>query len=248
MKKNEVFKNVNELIKENNLYHSIIISNDNQLQLEEISLEVIRQIYCFNNSIENDNCKWCLKVINKNNLNTFFLGDGISKINKEDIKSLIINFSSSGLEDNKNKVYVIANGENLSESASNAMLKFLEEPPKNTYAIILTNDRNQILSTIKSRCKLFSIENEIKIDNFDLDLFNIIRNKKREIVLEFLIQFKKRDKQEIIKTLSDTLQLCLELNFKKIPELILDSLSEIKNSNYISLILENLFIQIYEVI
>lgn len=72
MKKIEVFKTVNELIKNNKLYHSIIISNENQNDLEEISNEIVRQIYCLNNSIEDDGCVWCLKVIKKKQPKYFF--------------------------------------------------------------------------------------------------------------------------------------------------------------------------------
>ncbi|AUM62263.1 DNA polymerase III subunit delta' [Spiroplasma monobiae] len=248
MKKIEVFKTVNELIKENKFYHSIIISNENQNELNEISTEITRQIYCSSKSFENDSCDWCLKVIKGNNLNTFFIGDGSTKISKEEIKELIIRFSSTGLEENKNKVYIIANGENLSESASNSILKFLEEPPKNTYAIILTNDRNQILSTIKSRCKLFSIENDSEKLELDSQIINLVINKDKSGLLEYLIDFKKMDKNEIIRILKNTFNISLELNMKYLQEMLLDSINEIKNSNYINLILENLFIKIYEVI
>ncbi|QHX36263.1 hypothetical protein [Spiroplasma sp. BIUS-1] len=248
MKKIEVFKTVNELIKNNKLYHSIIISNENQSTLEEVSIEVVRQIFCLNNSLENDDCEWCSRVISKNNLNTFFIGDGTTKISKDEIKELIVKFSSSGIENNKNKVYIISNGENLSEGASNAILKFLEEPPKNTYALILTNDRNQIISTIKSRCKLFSLENETEKENIDSKIIDLVINRNKNALLEYLIEFKKMERNEILKNLSATFEKAIELNIKFLQETLLDTINEIKNSNYINLILENLFIKIYEVI
>ncbi|ALD65920.1 hypothetical protein [Spiroplasma cantharicola] len=248
MKKVEVFSIVNELIKNKKLYHSIIISNENQTNLDEISTEILRQIYCLNNSFENDGCDWCLKVVNKNNLNIFYIGDSISKISKDDIKELIIKFSSSGIEDNKNKVYILANGENLSESASNALLKFLEEPPKNTYALILTKDRNKILSTIKSRCKLFSIENEIIKEKFDSQIIKFFLNKEKKKLLKYLISFKKMERSEIIADLNIAFENSIDLNIKFLQELLLDTINEIKETNYINLILENLFIKMYEVI
>ncbi|AUB31073.1 hypothetical protein [Spiroplasma floricola] len=248
MKKKEVFKIVNEMIKNNNFYHSIIISSENQKDLENVSLEIVRQIYCSNKSIENDKCNWCLKVINQNNLNTLFIGNGVNKISKEEIKELIIKFSSTGIEDNKNKVYVLTNGENLSEGASNAILKFLEEPPNNTYAIILTNDKNQILPTIRSRCKLFSLENEIFEESEESKILNLISKKDRNGLFEYLIEFKKMNKIDILKTLNSTFEKSVKLDLKYLQEIILDTINEIKISNYINLILENLFIKIYEVI
>ncbi|WP_339020916.1 hypothetical protein [Spiroplasma endosymbiont of Atherix ibis] len=248
MKKNEVFKIVNEMIKNNNFYHSIIISNEMQKDLEEVSLEIIRQIYCYNKSIENDSCNWCLKVMNQNNLNTLFIGNGVNKISKEEIKELIVKFSSTGIEENKNKVYIISNGENLSEGASNAILKFLEEPPNNTYGIILTNDKNQILSTIRSRCKLFSLENEIFEVLEESEILNLISKKDKNGLFEYLVEFKKMNKTDILKKLNNTFKKSINLDLKYLQEILLDTINEIKGSNYINLILENMFIKIYEVI
>ena len=52
----------------------------------------------------------------------------------------------------KNKVAVINEIEKISIDGLNAILKILEEPPKNTYFLISTNFLNQIPLTIQSRC------------------------------------------------------------------------------------------------
>jgi DNA polymerase-3 subunit delta' len=52
----------------------------------------------------------------------------------------------------KNKVAVINEIEKISIDGLNAILKILEEPPKNTYFLLSTNFLNQIPLTIQSRC------------------------------------------------------------------------------------------------
>ena len=52
----------------------------------------------------------------------------------------------------KNKVTVINEIEKISIDGLNAILKILEEPPKNTYFLLSTNFLNQIPLTIQSRC------------------------------------------------------------------------------------------------
>jgi len=52
-----------------------------------------------------------------------------------------------------NKVVVIENIERMTESASNSLLKTLEEPSQNTYLLLSTNKPNRILATITSRCE-----------------------------------------------------------------------------------------------
>ena len=57
---------------------------------------------------------------------------------------------------NKERFIIIDNIETLNISSINALLKVLEEPPSNTYFILINNDRF-ILPTLKSRCINFKI-------------------------------------------------------------------------------------------
>lgn len=79
------------------------------------------------------------------------------KINKERIINLINKFSLSALEVTNKKIYLIQNLEEGSIEANNTLLKFLEEPPVNTYAIITSKDINQVLETIISRCQVITM-------------------------------------------------------------------------------------------
>lgn len=56
-----------------------------------------------------------------------------------------------------NKVVVIENIERMTESASNSLLKTLEEPSQNTYLLLSTNKPNRLLPTITSRCEKIRI-------------------------------------------------------------------------------------------
>ena len=46
----------------------------------------------------------------------------------------------------------------------NSLLKFLEEPDKDIIAILMTNNINNVLSTIISRCKVIKLNNVITAD------------------------------------------------------------------------------------
>ena len=48
---------------------------------------------------------------------------------------------------------------------SNSMLKFLEEPDNNVVAILMTNNYNNILSTIVSRCQVIKLNGAINLEN-----------------------------------------------------------------------------------
>lgn len=53
------------------------------------------------------------------------------------------------------KIVVIDDAENLSEKASNALLKILEEPNTKTIFFLITIHEGLLLETIKSRCQIF---------------------------------------------------------------------------------------------
>jgi len=66
----------------------------------------------------------------------------------------------------KHKILIIWMAEKLNISASNKLLKLIEEPPEKTILLLITENEDQIINTILSRCqviKLFPLsENHIK--------------------------------------------------------------------------------------
>ncbi|MFD1316941.1 DNA polymerase III subunit gamma/tau [Namhaeicola litoreus] len=58
----------------------------------------------------------------------------------------------------KYKVYIIDEVHMLSQSAFNAFLKTLEEPPAHTIFILATTEKHKIIPTILSRCQIFDFK------------------------------------------------------------------------------------------
>ena len=52
------------------------------------------------------------------------------------------------------KIYLITDAEKMTIGSQNALLKTLEEPPNYVIIILLTNNKNSLLDTIKSRCDI----------------------------------------------------------------------------------------------
>ncbi len=82
------------------------------------------------------------------------------------------------------KIILIDNAENLNLNSSNALLKSIEEPNKNTFFFLIYNTNKKILNTIKSRCLEFKIsfsldkkieilKNLINQYSFDLNLSDL---------------------------------------------------------------------------
>jgi DNA polymerase-3 subunit delta' len=63
-----------------------------------------------------------------------------------------------------NKVQIIWMAEMLGNNA-NRLLKIIEEPPQNTYLILVAEDGNRVLNTLKSRCRTYPVP---RIQNDDI--------------------------------------------------------------------------------
>lgn len=57
------------------------------------------------------------------------------------------------------KIYIIAEADMMSVQAQNALLKTIEEPPEYTVIILLTENAETLLPTIRSRCVMLKLRN-----------------------------------------------------------------------------------------
>ncbi len=98
-------------------------------------------------------CKTCLEM-NRNKFFDLIEIDAATYTKVESMRDVIekINYAPSV---GKYKVYIIDEVHMLSRSASNALLKTLEEPPQHAVFILATTEAHKIPATIISRCQKF---------------------------------------------------------------------------------------------
>ncbi len=97
------------------------------------------------------------------------------RIKKEDILQIQDAFQTTAAGEQEYRLYIIDQYEQATPSASNALLKFLEEPQSALIGVLMTDELSNILPTIVSRCQLIpfrprsiqSLQNELNevIDN-----------------------------------------------------------------------------------
>jgi len=77
------------------------------------------------------------------------------------------------------KIVVIDSADNMNRNAANALLKSLEEPPKNTVLFLISHSPRKLLPTIRSRCRSLQLK-PLSEDNINriLDDVEIDENKK----------------------------------------------------------------------
>lgn len=90
--------------------------------------------------------------------------DAASNNSVEDIRNIVENINYAPVL-GKYKIYIIDEVHMLSNSAFNALLKTLEEPPKNVIFILATTDPQKILATVLSRVQRYNFR---PIDKSDM--------------------------------------------------------------------------------
>jgi DNA polymerase-3 subunit delta' len=139
---------------ENKLSHAFLIETNN---FEKCLTDIKSIIKIINCEREYDNnctkCNLCYQI-EKETLPNFIIirPDGAS-IKKEQVIDLKEKMLTKPIY-SKYNTYVILNSEKLNNFSANTMLKFIEEPEENIIGFFITNNKENIIETIKSRCQL----------------------------------------------------------------------------------------------
>ena len=125
-----------------------------------------------------DKCKNCKEIMRGNSLDIIEI-DGASNRGVDDIRNLKDSAYLSPIN-LKKKVVIIDEVHMLTREAFNALLKVLEEPPKNLIFVLCTTDDNKIPETVLSRlCQIRFIKGNR--ESLKKSLNKIIKGEKIEI-------------------------------------------------------------------
>ncbi len=139
-------------IESNNISHSYIFSGISGIGKFLFAKEFAKAILCSDSKNKPCNkCKSCESFENANNPDITIIDEKDNSIKTQNIKELAKDILEKPIQSNK-KVYIINNSENMTKEAQNSLLKTLEEPPEYVVIILITNNENLLLNTIKSRC------------------------------------------------------------------------------------------------
>lgn len=139
--------------------HAMMLSGPEYLGKTLFATQLARYLLC-EKGLELENqldpcgeCRSCELTAARSHPDLFLLSsEGSLSIKVDAVRRLrdqLLQTSHQG----HNKLCVIEGAELMTHSAANALLKILEEPPQNTYFILVTHQLNKISPTIKSRCQ-----------------------------------------------------------------------------------------------
>lgn len=221
-------ENINFLVKkynENRLSHIFLVETDDKERALEDVVNFVKVINC--PTKYTDNCSKCnlCHLISTNTLPSLSIiypdGQAIKKVQMEELKLLFSHKPYIA----KYNVYIINDAEKFNSSSANTMLKFIEEPEQNTIGFLITNNKENVISTIKSRCEYVKVFYKTNVDNkwnsglVDIAvqyIYDTEINKTKSIVINNEIIHKKLDKSQLMEMFHIMLHFYLDLMNKKI--------------------------------
>lgn len=181
---------------QNTISHAFLLYNSNYDSLKESLFSVISK-YIFKDEVNEESCD--VLVVRPEN----------SKIIKDQILDLQSKFKTKS-QFHIAKTYIIDEAQMMNDYAANSLLKFLEEPEDNIYAFLITSNINSVLSTIKSRCQLIKVDDNVDFDikKFDnelilksIDLVNKIENYKEDSIAYLPDIFSKKEEKVVVMSI-----------------------------------------------
>lgn len=103
-----------------------------------------------------EKCESCISITNTVPIDVIEI-DAASNRSVEDAHNILEKVQYAPVN-GKYKIYIIDEVHMLTTQAFNALLKTLEEPPKNVIFILATTESHKVLDTIKSRCQRFDFK------------------------------------------------------------------------------------------
>jgi len=145
-----------QAIKKNRLSHLYLISGPKGSGKSKLVEDICYLIFNQNGSSEEDTLLKHL-ISSHTHTNLMIIEPQGLNIKKEQILDLQTEFSKTGLVSGP-RIYVIKNVERMNQSASNSLLKFMEEPSNHQVTgFLLTENIDDVILTIKSRSQIIHL-------------------------------------------------------------------------------------------
>jgi DNA polymerase III subunit delta' len=192
-----VAKMLTNSITKNRLAHAYLFEGGRGTGKVEASQLVAKTLFCKKKNAMDPCgvCVDCKRIDSGNHPDVHIVQPDGQSIKIQQIRDLQKEFSYTGVE-SKKKMYLIQHADKMTVQAANSLLKFLEEPNRETMAILMTEQVHRILDTIISRCQTLSFS--------PLSPDRLIEELKKEDILDFMA----KTSASLTNNLDEALVIC----------------------------------------
>lgn len=137
------------------LPHAFLIEANSEKNLDYAISYILASIFNKGNILD----KEYISLLQQESPDVLIYDLNESKLNKEDALTIQERFNKKALDISNKQVYIIKNIDKATPIVLNSLLKFLEEPSENIYAIFTTQNKEKVLETIISRTSVYTLKN-----------------------------------------------------------------------------------------
>jgi DNA polymerase-3 subunit gamma/tau len=237
-----VIKILKNFLKQNKPPHGYLFTGERGTGKTSIARIYAKALNCLNLN-DSEPCGSCYicKLFDQNKFLDLVEIDAASHRKVEEMRNILEHIGFRPLQ-GKYKVFIIDEAHSLTEEASNALLKTLEEPPDYSIFILATTEPERILSTIRSRVQRLDFR-RISFPQIVTKLKLIAQKEKFDFDEEslYLIAEESGGSLRDAETLFEKILLSLDSNQKLTEEIVseyLGYLSQVKILKFLELISE----------
>lgn len=142
-----------------NVSHAYIIEGDNCVDKEAFARDFLKAVCCVERPGDGcDSCVTCRKIDHDNCEDLYYVraeGTTTRSVKDDAITELQENLKKK--PNGSRNMAIICNADTMTKRAQNRLLKTLEEPYPGTVIMLLSENRENLLDTIKSRCIFYRL-------------------------------------------------------------------------------------------
>jgi DNA polymerase-3 subunit delta' len=142
------------------LSHAILLHGENLKTLEQVAEHLAGQLLHSDHPFEHPDCFFCRP---RGRARLITIGQGIEKVDGQfplgTIRRMVADMAKTSNQGG-HKVGILIEADCITNQATNAFLKTLEEPPARTTLFLLTTRPYDLLDTIRSRCLNFRVNTD----------------------------------------------------------------------------------------
>mgnify|MGYP001625096454 CR=1 FL=1 len=242
----KIKKQLRKALKENKVSHSYMFIGIEGIGKQIIAKDFAQMILCMNEEKKGCNqCKSCIEFQSHNHPDFLYIEPDGNSIKIEQIRYIQRKIQEKPIISDK-KVYIINDADKMTTEAQNCLLKTLEEPPEYSIIILIGNNENGFLNTIRSRCMIITfqpidnvliqkyIKEEYGIDNISANLLEAFEGS----IGKAILLKDKKEQYEKIEKLIEELDKKNIIDILKLSEEIYEDKNEIVNIlEYMNIIL-----------
>ena len=155
----KIIERLRTKLREGRFPHGLIFSGPEGVGKHTCALMLAKALNCTNAEPGDfcETCSNCRKIDSGTHpdLVMVSLEDDATQIKIEQIRHVLGLLELHPLE-GRNKIFIIDPANLVNTGAANALLKGLEEPPENSFFILMTVNVHELLLTVRSRCQVYN--------------------------------------------------------------------------------------------